>query len=400
MRAAARWRAEAGHRVTRPFRVADPIGGNSVRRTHRALAILGVVAVLAAVGSARDRPDRADTSAVSPAATSIVLVTLDGVRLREIFEGPDGALPGAAGHPSGSAMPRFATQLVPSGTFLGLPEAGGRMSLGNPAGVSLPSYQSLFVGRPTLCFSNGCAPPLTASLLDRVDARFGVDDRAIAMYATWGELCDGVGAHRVADAVCGRDAMQARWRTRFDSGSPDAGGAAVRHAPESGDEAAFELAMGRLRQGPPPLLYLALDDSDAFAHAGDYAGYLATLGRYDRWLAALDAEIRHLEAAGHRIALLVTTDHGRGRGADWTEHRWNVPGTGELWLFARGAGIRAAGAVAGDRVYTLHDVRPTIEHLLGLVPTTGPLRGRVIEALLAEPVTRRLADRTPDRSRG
>ena len=136
------------------------------------------------------------------------------------------------------------------------------------------------------------------------------------------------------------------------------------------------------------VLYLAFDEADAVAHAGDYPGYLRVLRRYDAWLRALDREIRARAAAGTPVSWLITTDHGRGRGGRFREHRWNVPGTRELWLFASGPGVAARGAIDAHRTYSLHDVRPTAEHLLGLAPTEGWLRGRVIEEILVEPSDR------------
>jgi hypothetical protein len=213
----------------------------------------------------------------------------------------------------------------------------------------------------------------------------GLPATSIAMFGTWDRLCAGIGADRVGDAVCGREALGERWRERFGGArSDDDGAAAVGETtpPESIDQRVFELGLARLRDADLAVLYLAFDESDAAAHSDEYPTYLEVLGRYDAYLRALDAEIRAIEAAGTPVNLVITTDHGRGRGDDWTEHRWNVPGTRDVWLFVRGPGVAARGIVRDGPDRSQRDVRPTIEHLLGLEPARGLLHGEPIREIL------------------
>ena len=316
---------------------------------------------------APDVPPESIPSA-GPVAT-IVLVTMDGVRTREMFEGPVTALDDGSA-PEGSAMPFLVHELIPRGTFIGAPGVDRTMRIGNPTATSLPVYQTLFVGRWTFCFRNDCSPPSSPTLFDRIRSAFELAREDIAVYVTWYELCSGTGLIEDTEAVCGADALFARWGERFEG-----------ERPPSMDQAGIDLAVARLRRAPPRVLYLALDEPDGTAHAGAYWAYLASLRRADEGLRRIDAEVTRLEAAGHPTVLIVTTDHGRGRGEQWTEHGWRVPGSDETWLFVRGAGLPPRGAVASARAYTLRDVRPTIEHLLGLEPTSGPGRGSVIEDL-------------------
>ncbi|MDH4348587.1 MAG: hypothetical protein OEW17_07255, partial [Gemmatimonadota bacterium] len=111
--------------------------------------------------------------AVPPAATAqaahnVVLVTLDGVRVQELFGGYDTIVARAGGEFSGirdtarlrdrywrptaeerrrALMPFFWDSLVPRGILLGNQSRGSRMNLANPHRFSAPGYLELLTGR-------------------------------------------------------------------------------------------------------------------------------------------------------------------------------------------------------------------------------------------------------------
>lgn len=351
-----------------------------MRASHLAFLLPGLIIALASTGAMRWMHEETAAPASTHPAMSIVLVTVDGVRTQELFDGPDHTLVAADESNTGSAMPYLVDRLIPKGTFIGAPSVDRPMNVGTPVGISLPGYQTLVTGRFTFCFSNECSPPASETLLDRLARTYRLDRRDLVVYSTRPGFCSGTDAARHADAVCGEQAIRVRWQQEVGSSRATTPTDAVFTV----DEAAIDLAVERLRRDPPPFLHLALDDTDGAAHQGDYGTYLAALRHADDGLRRLDAEIDRMLARGLPVTLIVTTDHGRGRGSHWTEHRWNVAGTDEIWLYARGAGVATRGAIASLRPYTLRDVRPTIEKLMGLEPTAGVWHGRVVEDLIPE----------------
>jgi hypothetical protein len=364
-----------------------------MRARHLAFVLPGLIFALASTGAVRLLHVESASPAAKSPATSIVLVTIDGVRTQELFDGPDLTLIASDESTMGSAMPYLVDRLIPKGTFIGSPSVDRPMSVGTPVGISLPGYQTLVTGRFTFCFSNECSPPASETLLDRLARDYGFDRHELVVFSTRSGFCTGTAAARQAEAVCGEQEIRDRWTQTIgardvatsDIATPSVATPSVATpsvATLTVDEAAIDLAVERLRRDPPAFLHLALDDTDGAAHQGDYAAYLAALRHADDGLRRLDAEIDRLLAQGRSITLIVTTDHGRGRGSHWTEHRWNIAGTDEIWLFARGAGVATRGAIASLRHYTLRDVRPTIEKLLGLEPVAGLWHGRVVEDLI------------------
>lgn len=346
------------------------------------IASLGAVAVMLARPS-MDVAHGEGRRGVDP-ATSLVFVTFDGVRARELFEGADPALLGTGSAQGGTLMPYLMEELAPTGSFIGRPGAAARIRIGNPSGMSLANYQAIFSGRLTWCAGNDCEPPSGETLLGRIRRERDLPRDSLAMFSTWDRLCRGIGADEIVDATCDPVALYERATERFGAAAEEAWQAAGSPPlTEIADPLVLELGIDRLREGPPALLYLAFDDSDATGHRGDYPAYLAVLRRYDAYLRALVAEIDALEAAGTPVILVVTTDHGRGHGDDWTDHGWTVAGTEKIWLFVRGPGVARRGVIEEGSGHSHLDLRPTIAHLLGLEPERGPLRGAVIEEILA-----------------
>jgi len=331
-------------------------------RMRRSATVLGVAVPIALAGFwiMRDLMRPAPDPLAVPAETVILLV-LDGVRPDELLSGPDPKLLDDV--PTGTVMPYLMDELMARGTFLGTDEGAAGFRLGNPMGVSMPSYQSIFTGRLTVCLHNSCAPAWGGSLLADIKQGFeGVSD-AIGFFSSSGQICAGVGVkHSDQNVLCG----------------PLKG-------PDLPDAEVFAAALEHLGKARPRFLYIALGESDHIGHTNDYGRYLDVLRSYDAFLRQLDVSVGELAAAGQRVTLLVTTDHGRGEGAEWTGHRWNIPGTERLWFFATGHGIAAAGHVPDKNEGSLYDIRATVNHLLGFTPPKGPLQGRVMTRILNTP---------------
>jgi hypothetical protein len=94
----------------------------------------------------------------------------------------------------------------------------------------------------------------------------------------------------------------------------------------------------------PKVLWIALDDSDEWAHRGDRPRYLEILNTYDLWLVALMEQVaRDDQAKGTQTSVIVTTDHGRALGASWTDHEMADGESKVIWMLER-----APGGAVGD----------------------------------------------------
>ena len=99
------------------------------------------------------------------------------------------------------------------------------------------------------------------------------------------------------------------------------------------DSYTFGLAVAHLRSERPRVVYLALGETDDWAHDGRYDRVLEALTRTDRHLEELWKWLQSQNDYRGRTHILITTDHGRGRTpADWRSHGAKIDGAQETWM--------------------------------------------------------------------
>jgi hypothetical protein len=280
-------------------------------------------------------------------AVTIVVVTLDGVRWHEVFEGVDARL--AASHGLSAREVLSAAELTPNlhrivathGSALGAPGHGAAITASGPNFVSLPGYAELLSGRrATRCRDNQCTGSGAKTLIDEFVSSSAGAAPQVALFTSWPDIA----------------------RVASDRGT------VAEPLPRNGsfrsDAQTAELAIAHLKAHPPRFLFLGLGEPDEFGHQNDYAGYLNAIRRADTRIAEIDQELTRLAAHGTRTALFVTADHGRAE--SFVEHGSKFPESARVWLIAAGSALRASGYVAAPRERRLADLAPTVRQIAGL----------------------------------
>lgn len=306
-------------------------------------------------------------------AESVILVTLDGVRWQEIFRGADPALADAASLPRGEA--RTARGMTPNlhrlffdeGTVLGNPDLGNPFEASGPNFVSLPGYVEIMTGAVSGCLGNDCAPNIGWAIAGSVAGAWAPDPSA-AVYASWETIARAVPASAAGLAVhAGRGPGEDE--------PPYPGNDDYRP-----DQRTAAMAIDHLVHNRPRFLWLALGDTDEWAHRHDYRGYVEALRFADGVVGEIAAHLAEMGERGARTVLVVTTDHGRD--PDFADHGGRA--SAGVWLMARGGPIAKHGAAPLSRVRHLRDIAPTLAEILG-VPgpegAQGRARGEVLDEL-------------------
>lgn len=319
---------------------------------------------------------------------SVILITLDGVRWQEVFGGVDARLAERARLPRRAIV--GAEQLLPEihalffegGTVLGDPRLPGGMAASGPRYVSLPGYVELITGARSACRENDCEPALGETLAEEIAGSAGGAPGASAVFASWERI------GRLAASEPRRVHVRAG-REPGEEGPPYPGRGDYRQ-----DRFTAALAVRHLLEHRPRFLWIALGDTDEWAHRDDYRGYLDALRDSDAFIGEIAAHLDAMGEHGAATALLVTTDHGRDPG--FTEHGGEA--SGATWLLARGATIPRGGAVGTRSRRHLRDVAPTVRAWLGLPPRACEGCGQPIEELLgaAAPLAQRGTRRAPN----
>ena len=293
-----------------------------------------------------------------PAARdNLILITLDGARTEEVFGGMDASilqstLPKGGRveeHPlykrfhAGTAearrellMPFFWRELMAKhGSIAGNRQRNSAVALANGHRFSFPGYAEILLGEAhdEQIKSNDRVQNPYRTLLEEMKAHLRLPASRVAAFGSWEVF------NEIAEAAPGALTVNAGFEA-FETGDP-AGRQlsrlqfetptpwnSVRH-----DAYTFGLAMAHLRAAKPRVLYLALGETDDWAHDGRYDRVLETFSRTDEYLRQLWSWLESQPDYRGRTHILITTDHGRGHTtADWRNHGAKVEGAQEVWM--------------------------------------------------------------------
>jgi hypothetical protein len=330
----------------------------------------------------------------------VIIVAIDGVRTREVFDGVDVDLAARQGlSETGDAaalMPNLHRLARTRGALLGGPRDCDSIRASGPNFVSLPGYREILTGHLSECQKNEC-PPLERDTLADDFRAVSRSAREVAVISSW-EGIEGAASKRPESIVasCGRRGGHNLEALRADAASDALFREGEDAAPAPGkddfrpDTLTAKIALGYLVREKPRFLFIGLGESDEYGHADDYGGYLGSLRAADRVLGAIDEILEKTGAWRHDALVFVTTDHGRGE--DFRFHGGDVPESGRVWLLALGARITRPGFPPAWQTHHLADIAPTIRVLTGLPfdPAAGtPIASLVAKAWLAPRVSHR-----------
>jgi hypothetical protein len=316
----------------------------------------------------------ATSLAAQDSGRNVIVVTLDGMRWQEVFAGADSALLfGPAGRVADTAMARErfwrtdpAARRAALFPFLWSEVASGsEVRVTNGLRFSYPGYNELLSGAPDPRIdSNDPVPNPNVTVLEWLHGRAPWRGR-VAAFGSW-DVFPAILNH-------GRSGIPV---TTLGPPFPEPAGPVQRALNAFADDLprfwrasaldapGMQAALETLRAGRTRVLVVFLGETDEWAHARRYDLYLDAAWRADRFLRRLWETADSLPGFRGRTSLLVTTDHGRGSGADWPDHGRDVPAADRIWLAVRGPDTPALG-VRRDVHATQSQIAATIAALLG-----------------------------------
>ena len=364
--------------------------------------LLAIAAVAAAAADAETGAPAAPDEVKAPAPSSrrtanLVLVTLDGVRVQEVFGGLDPVVAFGRNKHSGiydpdrakrlywredaaerrlALWPFFWKTLAPQGMVLGDASRGCRVTLRNPHGFSAPGYLELLTGQfhPDVTTNDARRYP-HPTVLQAIRRGLGLRPDEVAVFSTWDAL--GLFASSEPGAIF-VNAGYERVPAALSNPAMDALGDYQEHVMAlwegyRTDMPTFHLALEYLKAHRPRVLYLALGETDDWAHARRYDRLLDCLRLWDDELRLLWETLQSLDGYRDRTTLIVTTDHGRGRKPkDWVDHGEGVEGSEEIWAAIIGPDTPDRGLVGPTATVYQADLAATMLELLGLPVTSLP----------------------------
>ena len=296
-------------------------------------------------------------TAAQSARHNVILITLDGARVEEVFGGLDAEvlrstlddkqrLEDSALYKQFWAddpvrrreklMPFFwGTLMRAHGSIAGNGAEGSVVRLSNRHAFSYPGYSEMLVGRAhdDVIKSNDAVQNAFPTVLEFLRSRLGVPPTGVAAFASWSVF------NAIAESKRGTLTINAGFEP-YDHSDPQVQALSalqfstptpwdtVRH-----DVFTARFAMAHLATFKPQALYLALGETDDWAHDGRYDRVLEAYGRTDRILRDLWEWLQAQPEYRDRTSILITTDHGRGHGPKgWRNHGDKHPGSTDTWM--------------------------------------------------------------------
>jgi len=315
---------------------------------------------------------------------NLVIVTLDGMRWQEIFGGVDTAIMGNKKFTKDSAgiakqfwsadeqgrrqklFPFLWGTVQQQGQLYGNRNAGSYVNVANRYWFSYPGYNEIFTGYPDSAInSNNKVLNPNENVLEFINEQKGYAGR-VAAFTTWdcfpfifNKQRSGIYVNADIDTLHFNDAsLKLINDMQFLMAKP------INVRPD-----ALTYFAGReyLKAYRPKVLYIAFDETDDFAHAGQYDQYIKSAHAEDGMLADLWQTIQAMPGYKNNTTLIITCDHGRGDKvkSQWTSHGSNIAGADQIWVAAIGPDTSPMGEVTNIAQLYQRQLATTFAALLG-----------------------------------
>ena len=305
---------------------------------------------------------------------NIILISVDGLRWQEVFQGADSLLVKDKKYWANTTdkrrkklMPFFWETIASKGQLYGNRNFGNKVNLKNEYWFSYPGRSETLCGYydPNVN-SNGYPNNPNENVLEFLNTQNGYKGK-VATFASWNALGrilnrdrNGMLVNLPGENVEGPKLTDAQ----------ELANELQHFVPEyfgdcRSDALTFGLAKAYLQAQQPKVLHIDFADTDNYGHSGKYESYLDAAHFVDAMIANLWETIENHPQYKGRTSLLVYPDHGRGVGEKWTGHGTGTLRSDETWLVALGPGIPVIGEVTSTGQIYQDQIAQPVAKLLG-----------------------------------
>ncbi|WPU93354.1 alkaline phosphatase family protein [Mucilaginibacter sabulilitoris] len=318
---------------------------------------------------------------------NVIIVTIDGLRWQEVFRGADSVLidsketndkeevrknywASSADERRKMLMPFFWSALVQQGQLYGNRDKGSKDEVANPYHFSYPGYNEIMTGFPDPRMNtNDAITNPNMNVLEFLNKQKGFEHK-VAAFSSWERFTQILNTPR-SGIINNSGYMKLTvpgindrltFLNEIQNEGPHFLGDSTRI-----DYLTFEFAKTYMKQFKPRAFYVAFDEPDDMAHAGNYKFYLDRIRQEDDYIKQLWQFVQTDPAYKNKTTLIVTCDHGRGDEPfiKWRDHGKDVLHSEQTWFAVLGPDTPASGEMKSD-VTTYHkQLAQTIAKLLG-----------------------------------
>lgn len=318
---------------------------------------------------------------------NVILITIDGCRWQEIFNGADSAMIFNKELTKDSAQfvskywrsnakerrsilaPFFWETFAENGQIYGNRQLGSNVNVSNHMWFSYPGYSEILCGfaDDERINSNNLVNNPNKNVLEFLNTKPEFKGK-IAAFSSWdafpfiiNEQRSGVLVNSAFEAVSGKKLTESELLMNK----------LMRKVPEflggvRNDAFTFYQAFEYLKKENPKVLYIALDETDDLAHEGRYDLYLNAITYTNEMISELWSWIQSNPNYKNKTTMLITVDHGRGIGpVAWRSHGTETPQSDQTWFAIMGPDTPAKGEMSGTAQVYSKQFAATIAALLG-----------------------------------
>lgn len=325
---------------------------------------------------------------ISGKTENLVVITIDGLRWKEIFGGADSLLINNTAYTEDTEMQKLMfwdgspearrKKLMPflwnvlavKGQVLGNRDFDNKVDVANPYRISYAGYNELFTGNPDwLIFNNNKKLNGNKNIFEKLNGMDAYHNQ-VALFSSWNvfpyilrqtknSFFMNSSYEPITDTLL-RDVDAVQQNAVFDK-------ADTRY-----DWLTYITAKEYIGKKQPKILYLAFGETDEYAHKKQYDKYLHHINAFDRMLGELWSYLQSLPAYRNNTSLVITTDHGRGsKSGNWYAHGMITPGSSHTWMAVMGPHISPLGERKDSHQLYAKELPGILYHLLGVDDAAG-----------------------------
>src|SRR5580765_962491 len=325
----------------------------------------------------------------APKPRNVVLVTLDGVRVQEMFGGADPATMKflARGAPvegtqlyqrywAPTAQERrmkimpflWGALLKQHGWIAGDATRGSHVEVTNRFHTSYPGYAEILTGRAhdDVIIDNKEQRIAVPTVLEFARRELKLPRSAVAAFSSW-DLTNSFAEHEPGTITLNAGFSPYATDDVRLRALNEAQGAMVAWDGSRFDYITERFALDYLKREQPRLTYVLLGDTDELAHDGRYELLLQSLQHADHFLEQLWTQLQASPQYRDNTVLIVTADHGRGKTPEyWGSHDEELEAAKNIWLVVAAPGDTRRGEIEGGPTLYQNQIAATIAQALGL----------------------------------
>ncbi len=355
-------------------------------------------------------------STVPHQTQNLIIVTIDGLRWQEVFQGTDSILLFNRKYVSAGnkdemiqkfwnrdsherrkeLAPFFWKVIAKNGRLYGNRTLGNKVNVTNPYWYSYPGYNEIFTGYgdPRIN-SNYYGENPNYNILEFFNEQAGFEGNQVAAFCQWPKFTDILAVPRNHLYVIAGGQSKGPLDAYLKDSTTSLLNEFAKNEPvfsvnrENGlfnikDIRTYLAARQYLEKDKPKVLYISFSETDKNGHWGMYDGYLMDFYNINLMLSNLWDYLQSDLQYKNKTTLFITADHGRGREAKWTDHGHDTPYSDEIWFAVMGPDTKPEGEIQVEEQLYQKQFAKSLAAFLGFKVKGIKSMGKLISGLMDE----------------